>query len=1224
MKILRLRFTNLNSLRGSHAIDFTLPPLAQAGLFAITGPTGAGKTTILDAITLALYGRAARYEKTPSPEAVLSRHCGECGAEVEFACAAGEFRSVWQLQRARKKPDGKFQPPKRRVVALPAGEVIAESIKDADAKILELTGLDYDRFLRSVLLAQGEFAAFLKAEPKDRMDLLQQVTGTEIYQDISRAAFERCRAAQEAHARLLCDHQALVVLDAGQRAQHEAGLAERTRRVEELNALLKTLATRIADAQRWLEIEQAGRQLAADQTQHATEQRAFEPERARLAQHERAAPFVVDLSALDRLAAEQARDITAIATLDARLPELARSLAAADEAAQQAQRAVATEEERLPQRRALWADVTELDRVLATANETLRQQTEQQAAIEQNVATLTSSVAGARAELQALAKNESEATRWLEAHASDALLAAKLPEVLAGFERWIAAENAVGTAQQTVARHQKEFDRLQLALRSLEEKTIPLQREVTNKAADIAVALARLERAAGGLPLTELEVRRDQARERRVVLEKLAADAGRLRTLSAEIGARQMEVARTADASTRLAGERDTQQRRCEDLGKVRDARRQTLGYAEKVQSLQSHRATLQDHAPCPLCGALDHPYVTAGNTPADELAALRDELAAAETELKKAQGRLTEAEKQHAAQVAHQKAIVAELARLTAEQAALKTAWATAAAASGVTDPFEAEPAIAAALAAAQSEETARAAQLTAVREAEQALQKVRVELQAAEKAVDEARSEMAKQTALIAQVKEQRALGESVLVGNRQSAAGERAALTHRVAGFATIPENVEAATKLPAELKARAATFTQRQTNAQTLRAEMSAQQVKLDGLGQQLADATTAAAEMREKVAAAKAVVDERASARREKFGDRTVAADQAGTEARLTQLRGAADAKRGEVEKSRQTHVTATQEKARLAQVTVTRAAEREALEGRLHAAANAAGFADVAGVRAALAPADEANALGRRRKTLDDRGVVLATHAAALAAQRKALPEAASGDALQLAALQTEQTNGETERATAQASIGELRATLKADDDQRARQAAFAGQIENAHREYARWDRLRALIGSSDGSVFARFAQGLTLERLTALANRHLAQLNPRYSIRREKEGEAGDLELEIVDHYQADVTRPMRSLSGGESFLVSLALALGLSELASGRTSIESLFIDEGFGSLDADTLELAMAALENLQAGGKTIGVISHVPAMQERIPAQIKVVKESAGCSRVTIAS
>ena len=163
MKILRLKLLNLNSLQGANAVDFTLPPLANSGLFAITGPTGAGKSTLLDAITLALYGRAARYGTAPNPEAMMSRHTGECSAEVEFSCAAGTFRSVWQLQRARKKSDGKLQPAKRRIIALPAETIIAESIKDADAKILELTGLDYDRDFSPRPRQREVFAAQLKA-----------------------------------------------------------------------------------------------------------------------------------------------------------------------------------------------------------------------------------------------------------------------------------------------------------------------------------------------------------------------------------------------------------------------------------------------------------------------------------------------------------------------------------------------------------------------------------------------------------------------------------------------------------------------------------------------------------------------------------------------------------------------------------------------------------------------------------------------------------------------------------------------------------------------------------------------------------------------------------------------------------------------------------------------------------------------------------------------------
>ena len=230
----------------------------------------------------------------------------------------------------------------------------------------------------------------------------------------------------------------------------------------------------------------------------------------------------------------------------------------------------------------------------------------------------------------------------------------------------------------------------------------------------------------------------------------------------------------------------------------------------------------------------------------------------------------------------------------------------------------------------------------------------------------------------------------------------------------------------------------------------------------------------------------------------------------------------------------------------------------------------------------------------------------------------------AAADAGNLSHLAAEKAAGETELTAVHAAVADSRAILKHDDGLRGRHALVAEQIQAADREFVRWHRLRVLIGSADGSLFARFAQGLTLEHLTVLANRHLRQLNPRYTIRRATDGAADDLELEIVDHYQADVTRPMRSLSGGESFLVSLALALGLSQLASGRTSIESLFIDEGFGSLDAETLEVAMSALENLQAGGKVIGVISHVPAMQERITVQINVTKETGGCSRITLRS
>ena len=162
-------------------------------------------------------------------------------------------------------------------------------------------------------------------------------------------------------------------------------------------------------------------------------------------------------------------------------------------------------------------------------------------------------------------------------------------------------------------------------------------------------------------------------------------------------------------------------------------------------------------------------------------------------------------------------------------------------------------------------------------------------------------------------------------------------------------------------------------------------------------------------------------------------------------------------------------------------------------------------------------------------------------------------------------------------------------------------------------------DRLKDIIGSADGKVFRAFAQGLTLKKLTELANRHLLQLNGRYLIHKPNDK---DLALEIIDQHHANNIRSIHTLSGGESFLVSLALALGLSDLAGRNTQIKSLFIDEGFGTLDESALDLAITTLENLQSIGKRIGVISHVHALKERITTQIQVQKKGSGFSDLVI--
>jgi len=173
--------------------------------------------------------------------------------------------------------------------------------------------------------------------------------------------------------------------------------------------------------------------------------------------------------------------------------------------------------------------------------------------------------------------------------------------------------------------------------------------------------------------------------------------------------------------------------------------------------------------------------------------------------------------------------------------------------------------------------------------------------------------------------------------------------------------------------------------------------------------------------------------------------------------------------------------------------------------------------------------------------------------------------------------------------------------------------------LQKKKESFAVWIKLNELVGSADGTKFKKFVQGVTLEQLIHLANRHLEVLSNRYTLARNREKL---LELEIIDGYQGNAERPVNTLSGGESFIVSLALALGLSELASQKIAIDSLFLDEGFGTLDSESLEIALNALNLLQTSGKMVGVISHVEVLKERIPLQIEIVPNGDGTSSVKI--
>ncbi|NOQ16349.1 MAG: hypothetical protein GQ581_04750, partial [Methyloprofundus sp.] len=213
--------------------------------------------------------------------------------------------------------------------------------------------------------------------------------------------------------------------------------------------------------------------------------------------------------------------------------------------------------------------------------------------------------------------------------------------------------------------------------------------------------------------------------------------------------------------------------------------------------------------------------------------------------------------------------------------------------------------------------------------------------------------------------------------------------------------------------------------------------------------------------------------------------------------------------------------------------------------------------------------------------------------------------------------LQQQQTEQEQLKESKESCVFKLRT----DDEKIAAGQHLAKSIKKQTKIWEQWESLNDLIGSKNGQKFRIFAQGLTLETLLLYTNQHLQEFAKRYSLERVN---GSDLELQVIDRDMADEIRSVHSLSGGESFLVSLALALGLASLSSNRIQVESLFIDEGFGSLDPETLDIAIASLDTLQSLGRKVAVISHVPALVERIGTQVKVEKLGGGHSIVRVIS
>lgn len=1196
MKILSIRIKNLASLAGEHFIDFESEPLANAGLIAIIGKTGAGKSTILDAMCLALFNQVPRLKGsdgklidvdgsellTNSPLTVLRRGTGHGFAELVFVAQDQKhYLARWEIKRARESATGKLQSVQRHLKCLTDGVVIADKAKAVDASIHKITQLSFEQFTRAVLLAQSEVTAFLKARDNERGALLEYLTNSNIFAKIGEIAFRKTADIEKERKKLeeMLGHIEIIS------EQELADLQQQHLQIKQQLTQLEQEKTRLELQQQWfehkhkLEQEIAVKQQYFDAQQLSHQQLSREREQLqRLEIFSSIRPVVFQqqqcIQAHQQLAPKISQSEQQFLVLENQFEAQKKIYLEAETALKMTQEFEQQHDPALQQVRHCILEREFIGQDFRKANAKLDELKLQKQPLEQQLNVTLQ-------QAQQLEHNQAAITQQLQHSQQFSALDYGLDVHLGQLQRFIQhyqnIENSLGnlaTARQNFAQQQQQLEQhiSQFGnVAALEQQLAAIRQQREQQLAQLNQFSLIEQRLAQWFS--------DQ-------YEKTAAQS-QLDTLTISLQQQQNQSQQA---------EQDYQTAKLEREKLQQFLQQQRLLHTENIEQL---RDNLQSGEACLVCGSTHHPYKEEQSIISKTLFNLQQQQEQQAIELEQAtfkiwqeqQFRLTQLQTEH---TQTETRIMQLTTKLEATKIALEQLCKLAALQLDLEQPQQ------------RLNQEFLAVQTQLKLSLKQTEQQISNLLQASKD-----------QQLLSNQIQEQQHLLESAQT--LQNQVNDVFSCLSPVQQQVWQQHTVHTAQQIQQDLQQRFKHLQQLQQLNTDLSAQQQGLQKAQSDLGyllKQIEETQNVVNELSEKgqenSKIACSLIFDMTGTQQDKPNDWLKAHDQKRQQQQATYAQ-----LKQQFEQLRQNFET---QKNQLNQLKVQ---QQQHIDGKeksdteiqqwltLHPDFEADQLTQLLLIDSTQEQQIRQQ-LQQAERMLNEASSALKTMHGQLAEHLKLQPDCDFTVLRQrleqhLAVLKAQRD-----------VYDQLNLKLEVHQQNVHKLQKYADQIQNIQQQEHRWGKISGLIGDAKGKDFRDYAQQYNLDILVEHANQQLTLLSQRYTLKRLDHS----LSLAIVDHDMDGETRSVSSLSGGESFLTALALSLAIANMASGSMKIESLFIDEGFGTLDASSLYMVMNALDQLQSQGRKVVLISHIQEMHERIPVQIQVKPLGAGASTIQV--